>query len=116
MKKALLLAALVFAAGNAFAGNADFTLVNKTGYPIDKVYLSPSNEDHWGPDQLGDDQLNNGASKEFAFADSAHCAQDLKVVYEDKSSHQWTNVDLCKIDKITLHYNESTDSTSITTE
>src|SRR5437773_1832450 len=40
----------------------DFTLINKTGVVIDKLYVSPANKDEWGDDILGQDQLADGQS------------------------------------------------------
>lgn len=103
---------LAFAAGvfsmAAMAGDADFTLVNRTGYPIREVYLSPTHKSAWGRDRLGDGILDNGKSRLFKFSDSASCKQDLKVVFDDDGSDVvWEEFDLCKLDKITLRYNRS---------
>jgi hypothetical protein len=32
----------------AIAGDADFTLVNKTGYTIREIYISPAAKANWG--------------------------------------------------------------------
>ena len=40
----------------------DFDLVNRTGYTIDKVFVSPSNSKDWDDDVLGRDVLRFLAS------------------------------------------------------
>jgi hypothetical protein len=110
VKNGLLLAvaALLLAAGSAFAGDADFTLVNRTGIALREVYISPANRDSWGNDRMGDGILDNGKSRLFKFSDKSACKQDLKVVFDDDTGEVvWKNFDLCEIDKITLKFNKS---------
>ena len=52
--------ALLFAAGPAFANDADFVLRNKTGYQIDEVYVAPSASKNWGNDIMGTGALGSG--------------------------------------------------------
>ena len=96
----------------------DFTLINKTGYEIKEVYVSPNNSDDWEDDVLGKTVLEDGNKVEIKFHRSATgCKWDLKVVYtDDGSSAVWHGVDLCEISKITIKYNRSTDTTSASVE
>ena len=48
-----LFASVLSLSGAALAGDADFTLVNRTGYDISEVYISPANKNNWGRDRLG---------------------------------------------------------------
>ena len=101
----------------AFAGDADFTLVNRTGYAIREVYIAPSRSAKWGNDRLGDGTLGNGRQRLFKFSDKASCKQDLQVVFDDDASEVvWEDFDLCEINKITLKYNRSTKEVSADTE
>lgn len=85
------------------AGDADFTLVNKTGYEIKAVYVAGHDSDSWGNDILGEDTLGDGESVKITFGHSSKCKFDIKVTYSvDNSSPKWENVDLCQYDKITL--------------
>ena len=53
-------ALLVSALGvSAHASDADFKLVNKTGFPIDEVHVSPHRADHWGGNILPGQALHN---------------------------------------------------------
>lgn len=101
----------------ALAGDADFTLVNRTGYAIAEVYLAPANQKNWGRDRLGRSVLDNGRSKLFTFSDSANCMQDIQVVFDDDgSSVVWEDFDLCELHKITLRYNRKTGVVSAESE
>jgi len=85
--------------------NLDFTLVNKTGLTINEVYLSPTNDDEWGEDVMGKDVLNNGEKVEITFSSSeTECNWDLKIVDEDKDDVEWTKLNLCTANEITLMY------------
>jgi hypothetical protein len=94
----------------------DFDLVNQTGYQIKAVYVSPGKSDDWEEDVLGEDLLDQGDTWQIRFHRSEKtCHWDLKVVYaDDGSSAVWQNIDLCSVDKITIHYNRKTDTTSAT--
>ncbi len=117
MKKALLAACFAVAfAGPALAQDAkqDFALSNKTGYELKEVYVSPSNASDWQDDVLGTGTLGDGATVEIKFHRATKtCKWDLKVVYTvDSSNAVWHDIDLCSVDKITIRYNKSTDTTS----
>jgi len=99
------------------AGDADFTLVNRTGYAIAEVYITPANKNNWGRDRLGRNVLDNGRAKLFTFSDSANCMQDIMVVFDDDGSKVvWEDFDLCALNKITLRYNRKTDVVSADVE
>ena len=50
----------------------DFTLVNDTGYTIDKVFVSPTKLEEWGEDVMGpDDQVPDGKSVHIHFKKAA---------------------------------------------
>ena len=87
MRNTLVAAAalLVVTASTAFAdGKQDFDLVNRTGYTIDKVFVSPSNSNDWEDDVLGRDVLDDGEKVHIRFNRAAKsCKWDLKVVYSD---------------------------------
>ncbi len=111
----LLLSLLFIAIGplsvaSAVAGDADFTLVNGTGYTINEVYISPANKEAWGRDRLGEGNLPNNRSRLFRFSDKANCVQDIKVVFDKDDEVIWEDLDLCEINKLTLRYNRSTNT------
>src|ERR1700691_5188823 len=101
-------AAVLAVAVPAVADDAkqDFKLVNKTGYELKALYVSPSKSDDWANDILGQDVLADGQGVNVHFSPKANtCKWDLKVVYsDDDSSAVWSDVDLCSIEKVTIHY------------
>ena len=112
---AALLAGLVNAP--AAAGTQDFTILNNTGYPIERVYVSASAKDDWEEDVLGRDTLPAGERTKIRFSrDEDSCLWDLKVVYEDEESAEWQGINLCKVSVVALSYDRKTGETSAETE
>ena len=112
---AVLAALLAFAVpASAEDAKQDFKLVNKTGYELKALYVSPSKSDDWEDDVLGQDTLSDGQAVNVHFSPKVHtCKWDLKVVYsDDDSSAVWEKIDLCSIEKITIKYDRKNDKTS----
>jgi hypothetical protein len=106
----------VFGAAQAQEAKQDFSLVNRTGYEIKEVYVSPSKSSDWEEDILGDGVLEDKGARDVHFHRSNKtCHWDLKVVYTvDSSSAVWDDIDLCTVEKITIHYDKDADKTSAT--
>ncbi|HVT34091.1 MAG TPA: hypothetical protein VHE37_00800 [Nevskiaceae bacterium] len=99
--------AAVAMAGTASAGDQDFTLVNKTGVEIHRMYTSPHSTTDWEEDVLGQGTLADGESLHVAFSPKEKAAKwDLKVEDADGNSITWENLNLMEISKITLHYDK----------
>lgn len=87
------------------AGDQDFVLINKTGYGIDEVYVSPAKAKTWGEDVMGADTLENGNKVTIEFDHSASaCMWDMKIVFSDEEEAVWEGFNLCKVSEITLRY------------
>ena len=121
MKYFLIAAAMLVSAFTTTSTQAesrqDFLLINRTGYDISEVYISPAKADDWEEDILGsDDSLDDGEQREIKFHRVGKtCLWDLKVVYdEDDSTAVWHDINLCEVAKITIKYNRKTDTTSAT--
>jgi hypothetical protein len=113
----VLFASTLIASSAALAGDADFTLTNRTGIDIRELYVSPSKQNNWGRDRLGEGTLDNGKARHLKFGETAICKQDIKVVFDDDASEvTWDNVDLCEIEKITLRFDRKTRRVSAETE
>jgi hypothetical protein len=110
--KALIMAvaaAAVLMPSAVLAGDQDFTLVNKTGFDINEVYVSPSKRQVWGNDVLGTGMLHNGNQVSIKFKPSnQNCIYDLRVVYTDGDDAEWEQFDLCTISKIRITYDPKT--------
>jgi len=104
-------------AAPALAGDQDFTLVNKTGYTIDYVYVSPRSSDDWGKDVMGQDSLDNGEKVNIVFsARNSVCRYDMMVKYDDGDKSNWSDLNLCDISKITLYWDRKNGTTRAVTE
>jgi len=94
----------------------DFVLVNKTGYALSEIYISPAKADNWGDDLLedADGGMEDGESQKITFSNAGRvCNWDLKVIYEeDDSEAVWHDLNLCDIRKITIRWNKKTNVTS----
>ncbi len=98
--------------GAALANDADFTMVNKTGYEITNVYVSPSASKNWGSDILGRSTLDDGESTEITFPHgNGRCMFDIRVKYDDGDTTEWGNVNLCEYSKITLFWDRKNQTT-----
>lgn len=102
---ALAASAVLAAGAPAFAGDQDFTIVNKTGVTFKKIYVeASSNEDTWGDNVLEDDDvLKTGETFDVEFAGyGKECKFDMMFV--DAKGTKWTieDVDLCETEKFVL--------------
>ena len=94
------------ASANADQGAAqDFTLINKTGVEIHKVYISPHDKDDWEEDILGKDTLPTGQTVDIKFHRNETAEMwDLRVEDSKGNAIEWENLNLLKISKLTLYY------------
>jgi hypothetical protein len=116
MKRSLMTAAIVsivIASAVLVAQKQNFTLINKTGGQIDKVFVSPVKTDTWGEDILGRDVLDDGEKVDIKFPHSeTACHYDLKIVDENKASIEWNDINLCECDSLTLKYDKKSKETT----
>jgi hypothetical protein len=83
----------------------DFTLVNKIGFTINNLYITPHDSNEWGEDILGKDAMPSGDELDIQFHPKENvCIWDLRIEDKDGNYIEWENIDLCKWSKITLHY------------
>lgn len=61
---------------------ANLTVVNNSSsWTIQHLYLSPVDQDNWGPDQLNGAAINPGSSHSLGLA----CSSSIKVITEDQN-------------------------------
>jgi hypothetical protein len=97
----------VAAATPAYAGEQDFTLVNKTGVEIHKLYTAPHSSDDWEEDVLGEDTLANGESLDITFPKREKAAHwDLRVEDSKGNAITFENLNLKEISEVVLHYKD----------
>lgn len=97
--------------------NLDFELINKTGWAIKEVYISPSASDNW-EENIMTSPLKDGEILEVSFSPGqASKKWDLKIVWVDGGDDVfWRGYDLSEISKLTLFYDEKSDETSAKAE
>lgn len=101
---AFALFALVLAIPAAFAGEQDFTLVNRTGVDIYELYVASSDKSDWEEDILGTDILADGDSVHVTFSSDEDAELwDIKIVDGEGNDVHWLQVDLTAISKVTLY-------------
>ena len=111
--RSLLLASLLALAPVAARANQDFTLINRTGYPIDRIYVSQTIDHQWGNDALSTAGLNDGERTSINLPSHQRvCQYDLRVEYHDGLKATWSGLNLCDIPKISLFWNNKTRTTT----
>ncbi|GLS42095.1 hypothetical protein [Methylobacterium brachythecii] len=109
--------AAIFAPGLAMAqAKQDFTIVNKTGYQIDEVYVGPVSSSNWGKDVMGKDAIGDGESAEINLQGGGGCKWDIRVVYNDGDASEFREVNLCNITQVTLFWNRKAGTTRFVAE
>lgn len=93
---------LLLLAAPAILGAVDsVSVLNRTGYDIYYLYISPGTADSWGDDVLGDDVLLDGDVVSIPlnkFSDI--CSFDVKAVDQDDDSYIKWEFDACSRGKI----------------
>ncbi len=96
-------------ASAARAGNQDFTLVNRTGYPIVSIYVTEVGNLNWGNDVMARDTLFAGESVRISFdRDTAACRWNVLVKYRDDTRAVWNDLDLCSLTRFALFWDRRT--------
>ncbi|WP_439816837.1 hypothetical protein [Zavarzinia sp. CC-PAN008] len=99
--------ALIFRGSNAATADVgdhpqDFALRNDSQKYVHYIYVSPTGQDAWGDDYLGDDVL--APAESFQVKVSTYpadaCAFDVKVKDEDGNEAVFPDQNLCELDEI----------------
>ena len=75
---------------------ASVTIVNKTKWGFDHLYLAYWDDRNWGPDQLGKDVIEPGES--FTLTDIDCDTYDIMIVDEDGDECIVEDIDMCRDD------------------
>ena len=76
-----------------YAKKATVKIINQSKWEIHHIFLSSSEDEEWGPDQLEDDILAKGDS--LTLTDIECNDYDIRVVDEDGDECVIEQVDLC---------------------
>jgi hypothetical protein len=83
----------------------DITVVNKTGFDIHALYMTPHKAKQWGEDILGVDTLARNDSVAIVFSRKEKAQLwDLRVEDADGAFIEWGQLNLREISSITLYY------------
>jgi hypothetical protein len=102
---AVLMATMWMAAPQPIAAEGSryyLRLENVSSFDIHKLFVSSSDEENWGPDQLGVHILRSGAS--FTLTDISGGQYDVKFVDEDGDS--------CVVRNVSVYRNKSSEITN----
>jgi hypothetical protein len=120
MKKSVLtlgvLAAVLTASPSFAEDQRNVTVVNGTGYGIKFLGFNNPGDNDWSENELPPNSVlpdGNSVYVKFNTADSG-CKWNFKIEWSDPgySGVVWHDVDLCRIDTVTLHYDRANDTTS----
>jgi hypothetical protein len=79
-----ILAAAPLLAGARVPATTNITIVNNSSREIRHLYLSPPNQNNWGPDQLNGSVISSGGGS-YTLS-NVSCAQaSIKVITEDQN-------------------------------
>ena len=91
--KRVFLAALLAVAASAASAESRLVIKNESLWDIHRIYISSTDSDEWGPDQLEDDILKTGQTLTLRGVDCDY--YDIKLVDEDSDVCEIRNVKLC---------------------
>ncbi|MEO8435570.1 MAG: hypothetical protein ABI596_11800 [Pyrinomonadaceae bacterium] len=78
-----ILATVPLLSGAYTPATTSITVVNNSSRAIRHVYLAPTNEENWGPDQLAPATIVAGGGT-FTMSSVSCSAADIKVIAEDQ--------------------------------
>lgn len=96
---------MALTSGSANAQDTTFTLVNDTEFTIYSVFYWPVGTSYTGTDELGLDTIESGSSYRFEPEYTGRCRYHIRVVRaESDQETRWSNVDLCRVSRLTLQF------------
>jgi hypothetical protein len=100
------------------ADERNISVVNGTGYGIKFLGFNNPGDNDWSDNELGS-VLDDGGNVYVKFNEADHgCVWNIRISWAegDYPDVLWRDVNLCKINKITLNYDRATDKTSFMSE
>jgi hypothetical protein len=104
---ALLIAISSSVALPVYAANSrDFVLINNSDIDVVNLWSSPHNVKTWDA-AFSDVDVPRNSQQTMSFSEPGDyvdgtCVMDLKVEFNDGTTGEWDNVDLCRITKFTV--------------
>jgi hypothetical protein len=79
-----ILAVVPLLSGAHTPATTNITIVNNSNREIRHLYLSPSNSDNWGPDQLDGSVISSGGGS-YTLSNISCAQANIKVIAEDQN-------------------------------
>ncbi len=79
-----------------------FELINGAQLPIRELYVAPNGQLATAFDLLVTGPLANNASTWVSLLPSGGCMQDIRLIYADGTSREWTLVETCNVRDLTF--------------
>ncbi|QYO76867.1 hypothetical protein [Devosia salina] len=101
----LVALALVAGIAPAAAQTVEFTVINNSSYDLHYFYTTPSNQDSWGEDLLGETGiLAAGYQATATIGDgSDQCLYDFKFVMDNGAELIEPQIDICSLNSYTIN-------------
>ena len=104
LKGALAALALMAGVSPAAAQTVEFTLYNESSQALHYFYTSPSNDNNWGYDLLGDTgTLESGyQATTYIYDGSDQCLYDFRFETAEGHTLEEFEIDICTLNSYTL--------------
>lgn len=101
----LVALALVAGMAPAAAQTVQFTVINNSSYDLHYFFTTPSNQDNWGEDLLGETGiLEAGYQATATIGDgSDQCLYDFKFVMDNGAELIEPQIDICSLNSYTIN-------------
>ena len=83
-------------------GARSLVVINASQRPVYQLRISPTDTEQWGNDRLGNAVITPGGSFRVALGRTAECVFDVQVTYDDVSSEERSQVDVCRVRSVTF--------------
>lgn len=104
---AMIANAIVCAVPSAAAG-AEVRIVNETGYGIAFIGVNSPGDEDWTHNRVMS-VIRNGTSTQISLKAPGTCRRNIRIAWtNDRAPAILSDVDLCSIRVLTLHYDEGT--------
>ena len=77
-----------------------------------KYYVAAHSSNRWGRDIMGKQTLEDGHNLSVTFPHgNGACDFDIKVKYDDDTTAEWRDIDLCKYEAVSLYWDAKKQAT-----
>ena len=80
----------------------ELLIQNRSSQAITEVFATPTNLDDWGDDRLAGETIPAGKPFRVRLGASRECNWDIKVTYNDRSTEESRDANLCRLRQVTF--------------